>query len=99
MRWLGRDLVRQKQLHDTSRVYRRTRHAQTIHTATIFALGDERIGDTSLVQVDLLTANKLERDWSDFDRQVERSVDTAVTIAGSRTKRRRSEAVVGSQKE
>jgi hypothetical protein len=64
VRWLERDFVRPKQLHDTSRVYRRTRHSQTIHTATIFALGVcyERIGET-LVQVDLLTANELDRDW------------------------------------
>jgi hypothetical protein len=91
VRWLERDLVRQKQLHDTSRVYRRIRHSQTIHTTTIFALevGYERIGET-LVQVDLLVANELDRDWYDFDCQVEHSVDTA-TPAGSRTKRRRSE--------
>jgi hypothetical protein len=98
--WLERDFVRQQQRHDTSRVYRRTdRPGQTIHTATIFALGVGyvRISKT-LVQVDLLMANELDRHWYEFDCQVEHSVDTT-TPASSRTKRRRIEAIVCAEKE
>jgi hypothetical protein len=101
VRWFERDFVRQQQRHDASRVYRRTtdRPGQTIHTATIFALGVgySRISEI-LVQVNLLTANELDRHWYEFDCQVEHSVDTA-RPAGSRTKRRRSETFVGSQKD
>ena len=90
VRWLERDFVTQKKLHDTSRVYRRTNNGQTIHTATIFALGvavHEYLfkGETSLVEVDVWTANELDRDWYEFDCQVEHQVDIA-TPAGSRTK-------------
>jgi hypothetical protein len=100
VRWLERDFVSQQQWHDTSRVYRRSdRPGHTIHTAAIFALGVGyvRISET-LVQVDLLTANELDRNWHEFDCQVEHSVDTA-TPAGSRTKRRRIEAIVCAEKE
>jgi hypothetical protein len=100
VRWLERDFVSQQQWHDTSRVYRRSdRPGHTIHTAAIFALGVGyvRISET-LVEVDLLTANELDRNWHDFDCQVEHSVDTA-TPAGSRTKRRRIEAIVCAEKE
>ena len=71
------------------------RPGQTIHTATIFALGVgySRISEI-LVQVDLLAANELDRHWYASDCQV----DTA-TPAGSRTKRRRIEAIVCSEKE
>ncbi len=97
VRWLERDFVRQQQWHDTSRVYRRTTDIPglTIRTATIFALGVgySRISEI-LVQVDLLTANELDRHWYASDCQV----DTA-TPAGSRTKRRRIEAIVCSEKE
>ena len=97
VRWLERDFVRQQQWHNTSRVYRRTtdRPGQTIHTATIFALGVgySHISEI-LVQVDLLAANELDRHWYESDCQV----DTA-TPAGSRTKRRRIEAIVCSEME
>ena len=101
VRWLERDFVTQKKLHDTSRVYRRTNNGQTIHTAAIFALGvavHEYLfkGETSLVEVDVRTANELDRDWYEFDSQVEHQVDIA-TPAGSRTKRRRIETGVGSE--
>ena len=101
VRWFERDFVRQQQRHDTSRVYRRTtdRPGQTIHTATIFALGVgySRISEI-LVQVDLLTANELDRHWYESDCQVEHSDETARS-AGSRTKRRRIETIVCAEKE
>ncbi len=101
VRWLARDFVTQKELHDTSRIYRRTNNSQTIHTATIFALGvgvHEYLfkGEASLVEVDVQTANELDRDWYEFDCQVEHPVDIA-TPAGSRTKRRRIETGAGSE--
>ena len=82
VRWLERDFATQKKLHDTSRVYRRTNNGQTIHTAAIFALGvavHEYLfkGETSLVEVDVRTANELDRDWYEFDCQVEHQVDIA----------------------
>ena len=101
VRWLERDFVTQKKLHNTSQVYRRTNNSQTIHTATIFTLGvavHEYLfkGETSLVEVDVRTANELDRDWYEFDCQVEHQVDIA-TPAGTRTKRRRIETGVGSE--
>jgi hypothetical protein len=101
VRWLKHDFATQKKLHNTSQVYQRTNNGQTIHTATIFALGvavHECLfnGKTSLVEVNVQTANKLDRDWYKFDCQVEHQVDIA-TPAGSRTKRRRSETGVGSE--
>ena len=96
VRWLERDFVSQQQWHDTSRVYRRSdRPGHTIHTAAIFALGVGyvRISET-LVEVDLLTANELDRHWYEFDCQV----DTA-TPAGSRAKRRGIGAIACSERE
>ena len=87
VRWLERDFVRQQQWHDTSCVYWWTtdRPGQTIHWSI-------------LVQVNLLMANELDLHWYESDCQVEHSVDTA-TPAGSRTKRRRIEAIVCSEME
>ncbi len=91
--WVARARLCQAKAAAFGRVYR-TRHGQTIHTATIFALGVGygRIGET-LVQVDLLTANELDRDWYDFRW----SARLTPPPPGSRTKGRRVHELPGGE--